>query len=364
MEITINQFVIHNVRKNQEEPEKAEELLDLTDEDIEALGLEIASLFWKKANISYGRFKNSNELFPRRLKEDVIIEAPELGFDDKNFLELSQEATDKIHDEMKSTSGTGGYVAHLGYSKGSSTYYMAALIKNTSAFEIVNLKPEKGFKVDTSKLHQAVNVNIRGMLANLTLSTNEISKARNFIGLLSKSSEPTDYFRDAFASKSHVDNSTASANAPKVVRRMLISEGFSNEVATQAFNIVADYLIENEGKDVTLDKMNNIANSFLVPEHPDKLDYLLEFVKTIDEEIPSSFRSKPASIKKLRKVSYSTSRWSIDIHKDLIGRDGEKSDNKFRYNSDNRSLTIEGLPDELIEQLEQVFDPTELDENE
>lgn len=357
VDITLTQFVIHNVRKDTEEPEKADELLDLEDEDIRGLAEEVVSLFWKKANISYGRFTNTNELFPSQLRGQVIVETPTLTLADDEFFALSKETTDKIHDEMKSTSGTGGYVAYLGYVKAHSTYYMAALIKNTSAFEIINLKPEKGFKVDTSKLHQAININIPNMLSYFNQHSEESSQVKNFIGLLSKTAEPTDYFRNAFASRSFVDNATASENAPKIVRKMLVQVGLPHDKAKQASYDVADYLIENNGKTVTLEKINDIANSYLAPEHSDKLDYLLEYVKTSDKEVPTSFRARSSSIVSLRKVSYSSKRWSVDIHKDLIGKEGDQNNSNFKYNSENCSLTINNLPDELKEQLDNIFNP-------
>lgn len=371
MPIEITNFVIHQIEKNEQGPKKAQQLLDLTKEVNSSLARDIVELYSEKTTIAYGRFSNLGHLFPRSFRENVI-NADKVTINSEQFYSVSCETVEEMSELMKATTGTGGYVAFITYKSAEKPFFISVLIKDTKAYEIENLEPTESFKVDISKLHQAVHININMMHSTLQAEKEEenegeggANKARakpSYIGFLSKSSEPIEYFINAFSCRQHSDNSKASSNAPTAVKRMLLSIGVEKEKAQQAMDETVNFIIENNNKRVSVRSLNNIANKY-IPEDmlEEKEDYFFEYLKQNEIEIPDDFTAKKGSVKRFIRTYYKTPEWSIDIENSLIGlargdeNDEDDDDERmFVYDQDNGRLTLTDIPPELVDKIERA----------
>ncbi|APD87297.1 hypothetical protein BM527_15030 [Alteromonas sp. Mex14] len=345
MSHVVSKFVIHELVKGEDEPRLASELLDVTDNVINDLAEEILELFDKKTSVIYGIFTSHNLKFPKSIKS-----YRDCGNQNTDFLTTSQETMRDMQLAMKNTSGTGGYITFIEYIKQNATYVIAVMIKNTKAFELKELKPKEATRVDTTKLYQAININIDSFIRQH--QTQKQEDLKSYISFVSKAGEPSGYFLDAFSCKANVTPAKATASAPKAARSFLLSVGVEKEKAKEAYYAVVDLLIESAEKPISISKIHRKVNEYL-PEniYENTKDDFLAYAKNEEYQLPDTFQSKGTTARSLRQIKGEGEGWELNFDKDIIGLKGKDVDKSFMYDRDNDILYMPKIPSELKERI-------------
>lgn len=337
----LSKFVIHELVKGEDEPRLADELLDLSDTVISNLALEILELFDKKTSVIYGVFTSNAMKFPQKLKS-----YQDNGTSDTEFLDTTKTTMTDMQLAMKNTSGTGGYITFIEYSKNNSTYLIAVMIKNTKAFELKKLKPKEATRVDTTKLYQAININIDSFIKQHAIK--DLQSLKSYISFISKAGEPSGYFLDAFSCKANVTPAKATSSAPKAAQAYLESIGVDKDTAREAFYQVVDLLIEHAESPISISRIHRKVNEF-IPEniYEDVKDDFLAFAKNEEYQIPDTFQSKGGTARSLRQIKGEGDGWELNFDKDIIGLKGKDVDKSFMYDEANDILYMPEIPHEL-----------------
>lgn len=336
----LSKFIIHELVKGESAPRLADEVLDLNQEVISSLAKQVIELFEKKTSVIYGVFKSSTQDFPNALSLSYQKNQNE------DFISLTRSTMKSMQFAMSNTAGTGGYITFIEYSKGTIDYLLAVMIKNTKAFQLEKLKPKEAVRIDTSKLYQAININMPGYIKSLNKAADD--GVRSYISFISKANEPSGYFLDAFSCKANVTPSKATAAAPRAAQNFLISCGVSKQVAKKAFYEVVDLLIENAEKPISINKIHLKVNQYLPDERYEELkDSFTAFAKSEDYQIPDVFQSKGKTAQGLRQIKGQGEGWELHFDKDMIGLKGKDVKKVFMYDSKLKQLYMPDIPEEL-----------------
>lgn len=342
---TLNRFIIHQLVKGESEPRLAKETLDLNDDTISSLAEKILELFEKKTSVIYGIFRSKTQKFPLELKNSYQDKVS-----DDDFIALTESTMESMQLAMKNTAGTGGYITFIDYSKGINQYLLAVMIKNTKAFQLENLKPKEASRVDTTKLYQAININVQGYIK--TFKAKDDEEIRSYVSFITKANEPSGYFLDAFSCKANVTPSKATTAAPKAAKEFLISCGVDKKTATKAYYDVVDLLIEHSEKPITISKIHRKVNEYIPHDlFEKKKDEFLAFSKDEAYQIPDEFLSKGKTATALRQIKGHGEGWELNFDKEMIGLKDKDVNKTFMYDMKNDLLYMPNLPEQLKDRI-------------
>ena len=272
--INVKRFIIHELIKDKS-PDKASELLDLSEDIVSNLAVNLISIYTKKTTVIWGRF-NEGEQFPKKLLKHIQKD------DDTEFVNLTRSSMDDLAVNMSGTSGTGGYICFVEYESKNRTRMLVSMVKNTEGVRLNNLKPETDIHVDTSKLHQAIDISLTGY----NDSFGKADLVENYLGFVSKKGEPIGYFQNSFSCNPSVTPVMAVNKSLAAVCEYLSEHTSDDSILKSAHRKVLDYYKENSGKTVSLRKINDIVNAHLPEDKEEARDGFLEFSKKDEWQLP------------------------------------------------------------------------------
>lgn len=342
----VRRFVIHELIKNKA-PKISPKLLDLENEFVAKLANNIVEVYHQKVNVVWGRFKPGGE-FPAEVKKLADVKVG-----DGDFKKLAVFSMERLHVEMESTAGTGGYICFIEYKRQGCNYFMVAMIKNTDGIKLDGLVPIGDIHVDLARLYQAININFDLYFKSLKEELN-----KSYLGFIGKKGDPSDYFTDAFSGTDKVNPVQAVTKTHRALQSFLDQYTEDKTVKREAHDTLVSYLNENINKTVSLDKVNEIANAFLPKKHADKKNKFIEYAKSDAWQIPDNFQAAASVVNRLAKIRVSEDDFSLVFRRTKLGVKGNP-DHKQRpiiFDEDNKSVIITGLSADAIASIKEEIE--------
>lgn len=332
----VNRFVVHELVKGGKK-EIAKDLLDLNQEVVAKLAEDIIDIYSKKSAVIWGRFRE-DERFPRDLKSFSVIDS------DEEFLKISESSMDTLSRNMAGTVGTGGFICYVQYESQAKNRFLVAMVKNTEGIRLKDLKPEIDIHVDTSKLHQAISINIDGFVENYQKD----GAVESYLGFVSIKGEPSGYFQDSFSCINNVTPAIAVGKTNGAVCKFLSEIGLEKNKISEARSRLFSYFKENVGKTVTLQKINDLVNSFIPEEMPDKRDGFIEFSKDDEWQIPDHFQAIKGAVDRLTRIGMSNEFVDFKFDRNSLGLKGRDGEKYVMYDEVKKQIVITKVSDELV----------------
>lgn len=103
---------------------------------------------------------------------------------------------------------------------------------------------------------------------------------------------------------------------------------------------------------ISLPEIAAVVNALLPIEHHNAF---IETANSDDYQISDEFEPNLQALKFFKRIKHKTPIWTLDIERRALGRPNSGAD--LVFDEQNRTLTINNLPEELVRQIEDSFAP-------
>lgn len=336
--ITVDAAVIHKLVKSRHGKAtivKRQDVLPLTDA-VKKLVVDIHESYAGRTGKGFGRFDADETNYPtaRIIRETYKTKT-------KSFLAATQELMDVLASKAgQAPLATGGYVimAQLSNSKGSQ-WFTTAIINNVhgSAINDVSLDIVDSEHVDMQNLRVAGRVNIGVWL-------NENSDVR-YVGFLKQRGEVSDYFKLFLGCNELIAAVEETKKLVAVLKGFARISGLDQEKQETFLKSAFDYCIarKKDNEPLNLDSLTNA----IWPDDPTKLQRALT---EGDVEIADGFIPDGRILSTFVKIKAKTKFWSVELDRQAL------VSGQANYDPVKKTLTLSGLPIELIHELNLELD--------
>lgn len=295
---------------------------------IERVVNELYSLYSSKASKAHGRFSQDKENYPT---QTYIEEFHKGGYQD--FLGLTEKLMKTLTAQARRKAGaTGGHVLFAHLERESGVYLMVAIINDklgallTKEFDIADVH-----HLDLDGFRFAGRVNITAWL----------EEADRYIGFLKGKGDVAEYFKEFLGCDTTVQDIKDTKTLIQVLEKFsdpsngLVKD--KHQFLQRAYQICERHVRES----IPLD-FETFANE-LYPEKPDELSKALG---NPDLALGDGFVPSRRALSALVRFRAKTSDWSVEFDRSALVT------GKIVYDPEKRTITLNELPAELVEELE------------
>lgn len=232
---------------------------------------------------------------------------------------------------------------------------LIAMIKQKGGIQLdENYVPIGVVEVDMSKLSQAADIRIQNFIDNADIEVgNDEENPENYLSFLSQrdSEEASSYFIEALGCVIGISPKKATTSIFQAVTDFIENNQDLKSYKKIAREKICEYLTQqNEaGVVATLDDIAHVVRSILPPELVSQTDNFENFLNGEKYKIPSEFFVHQDALKRFSKINVETEEMQLKFNRAIIG----KTENaKVYYDKESKSLTIKGLTDKIIAQLD------------
>lgn len=259
--------------------------------------------------------------------------------DKSPFIPLTNSIMDrlKIHID-KENFATGGHLLFIDFTNNDRHWFMVVMIKDKKGFlftEDLNLQDVKELELD--KLHQAVRVDIDKWHENHEKSYLTFIK--------SGAGDVANYFLNTIGCSDTVPSKEVTKSVLRAIETVC-EKAQLNFHQTRAVKDKACNYMEENPFGVSLPGICNIVDTCL-PE--DFWGDFLAVANSEDYQVSETFEPNKQVLSSHRRIKYDADHWKLAIDKDAIGRPGSNLD--VIFDSEENSLTITNIPEELVTEL-------------
>ncbi|MCL6416064.1 nucleoid-associated protein YejK [Aestuariirhabdus sp. Z084] len=295
--------------------------------ELEGLLADLTQSYNSKNGKAYGCFNDDSE-FSQLLKSALSNEI--------DFVEFSREAMKQLKTQIdQSNFATGGYLLFIQYKQALTDYLMVLMLNNTDAVTVdEQLEINSSQYLDLSRLHMAARINI-GEWQNNATATRYISflKPRN-------NRKVSDYFRDFIGCNETGDSKKETEQLLSTFEEYCNEEAFESdkgeELKRKAFEYCNDQA--KNGESVFIKELSG----YLDEEEP---DHFARFVNTRDYDVVEEVQPEKSQLQQLVRYSGRAKGLSLSFNAHHLG-------DTVRYDSEQQTLTITNIPDNLKKQLQ------------
>lgn len=340
-DIEVTNIVVHKINKIGGQKATA---LKLRDKELKIDKQEIYFVadtrksFQKKSRPTYGIFdiKDAYNDFHVQLKAYVD--------DSIDFLTFTQKSMEYYENQIqKSAPATGAFVvfANYIYKDNNDRYLLIFSINNNNGYNLdeEELNIRQILNLDLSKLDVAALVNISRWQK---FEGGDEEGIRTYLAFIKGKKKLSDYFLDFIGCADKSTNTDSSKLLLSALNKYFDEEGYTKEEIKTRKKAIYDYcqtcIVEK--KEVLLDQI-----SYLVNENDP--EGFATFASDEKYGVGEIVKPDNAVLRSLQYIDYRSPDLTISFSKTKLNR------REIIYNSQNKSLTIKGLPKDLIDQLEQ-----------
>lgn len=329
----IEKAIVHELQKERHQQstlsERDNELV--VDETLSTLVEAIRKKYTTNGK-AYGRFKEDQNSYPvsRILNEHLD--------NTKSFVDFTKEAMGVFKSKIDGQQlATGGYVLFVIYNTNGTRYLIIIMLNDQSGATIDpnTLEINDATHLDLSHLHLAARIDINKWLGN------QVEKYLSFVKAKSSTNSVSQYFREFIGCDDFVDSKNETQNLLKIVRDYCQNQDFNSDECINFKQSVFDYCNEKRksGQPVYLEQLSHALDE----DNPD--DFLV-FANNDNYTLSNVFDIHSNTLVQLKRFKGKDKRLNIAFDSELLG-------DRIIYNREQGSLTINELPDDLKQQLDE-----------
>lgn len=255
-----------------------------------------------------------------------------------DFLSFSTTAVEHLTRLMEESNlTTGGHTLFCHYQQGMTDYLVIALVQETEAVtmtEELNLLTIKRLDLDHIRLAARINIS--------EWQTNRQSK--QYISYLKgkQGRRLNDYFRDFIGCHEGIDAPSETRTLLKAFSDFVESEDLPEEEAREKTHTLVSYSMAQTklGEPITLDELSELIDE----EQPKAL---ADFIRDKDYGLSPTIPADKKTLNKFRRFTGRAEGLSISFEQHLLG-------SKIEFDATGGTLTLRGLPTQLVDQLKQA----------
>ena len=284
-----------------------------------------------KAGKGWGFFHAQSGAFP-------LSDWLQAFIDGGDFIEFSRTAVEHLTNLMEESNlSVGGHALFAHYQQGMTEYLVIALLQHSESVTVnadLSVTPSK--HLDFGSINLATRINISEWRNN--------PQSRQYISYLkgSKGRKATDYFRDFIGCQEGIDGPGETRTLLKAFSDFVESEDVPEESAREKTSTLVSYSMAQAklGEPITLDELSE-----LIDEDRPKAFY--DFIRNKDYGLSPEIPADKRTLNQFRRFTGRTEGLSISFEAHLLG-------SKIEFDKDTGTLTVRGLPTQLIDQLKRA----------
>ena len=258
--------------------------------------------------------------------------------DGGDFIEFSRAAVEHLTKLMEESNlSVGGHVLFAHYQQGMTDYLVIALLQHSEGITVgadLSVTPSKHLDFGTISL--AARINISEWRSN--------PKSRQYISFLkgSKSRKATNYFRDFIGCQEGVDGPGETRTLLKAFSDFVTAEDMHEDSAREKTQTLVSYSMAQAkiGEPMSLNELSE-----LIDEDRPKAFY--DFIRNKDYGLSPEIPTDKRTLNQFRRFTGRTEGLSISFEAHMLG-------SKVEYDKTVDTLTLRGLPTQLIDQLKRA----------
>lgn len=378
MSLVINHVVVHELLKEKDKAPQPSKIVDNVlptgNPIVIKLVQGVSDIYGKKNNSAdYGIFTDSGThgTFPQNFSKYHSKQNP----DASTFIKQSKDVMkDLYRSVINNMPATGGYIVFADYFSANERFFVIAMLKDKSGLRMSkNLIPEELDTIDLNHLHQAARISYK-KYSNFLTATDKEKMELNYLSFVSPASSKkvAGYFITSLGCK----KGTASAQATKLIvsetakffreTKEIGNETYRKQTSKKVKDKIISYLHEciDTGTTAKLSKINSIAREFFPSEDANTIEDLSsalhERLNSEEIGIPNEFSVNKNEVDKYTTIKHESSNWKLEFK---ISSLGYNENAEVQYSKDNKSLTINNIPEKLRESIEKDLAELGLSEN-
>lgn len=256
----------------------------------------------------------------------------------EDFTSFSREAVEHLTSLMEESNlSVGGHVLFAHYQQGMTDYLAIALLNQSDSVTVTDtLDVTPSRHLDLSKIHLAARINLSEWQNN--------KQSKQYISFIKGKNgrKATDYFRDFIGCLEGVDGPSETRMLLKAFSDFVESEDLPEESARERTKTLIDYAtIQTKiGEPMVLEELS----TYLDEENPRAFfDHIRNKDYGLSTEIPADKRT----INQFRRFTGRAEGLSISFESHLLG-------SKVEFDEEGGTLTLRGLPTQLVDQLKRA----------
>ena len=255
-----------------------------------------------------------------------------------DFTAFSHTAVEHLTKLMEESNlSVGGHALFAHYQQGMTDYLIVALLQHSEGVTVhddLSVTPSK--HLDFGNINLAARINISEWRSN--------PKSRQYISYLnsSKGRKATDYFRDFIGCQEGVDGPGETRTLLKAFSDFVESEDVPEESAREKTQALVSYSMAQAkiGEPITLEELSE-----LIDEDRPKAFY--DFIRNKDYGLSPEIPADKRTLNQFRRFTGRAEGMSISFEQHLLG-------SKIEFNKEAGTLTLRGLPTQLVDQLKRT----------
>ena len=259
---------------------------------------------------------------------------------EKTFTEFSRIAVEHLQKLMEESNlSVGGHVLFAHYQQGMTDYLAIALLHHSEGVAVnaeLDVTPSR--HLDLSQLHLAARINISEWRNN--------QNSKQYISFIKgkNGKKVSDYFRDFIGCQEGVDGPGETRTLLKAFSDFVESEDLPEEAAREKTQTLVEYATSQTkaGEPVTLEELSS-----LIDEDRPKAFY--DHIRNKDYGLSPEIPADKRTLNQFRRFTGRAEGLSISFEAHLLG-------SKIEYDEEAGTLTIKGLPTQLMDQLKRRKD--------
>ena len=259
---------------------------------------------------------------------------------EKTFTEFSRVAVEHLQKLMEESNlSVGGHVLFAHYQQGMTDYLAIALLHHSEGVAVnaeLDVTPSR--HLDLSQLHLAARVNLSEWRNN--------QNSKQYISFIKgkNGKKVSDYFRDFIGCQEGVDGPGETRTLLKAFSDFVESEDLPEEAAREKTQTLVEYATSQTkaGEPVTLEELSS-----LIDEDRPKAFY--DHIRNKDYGLSPEIPADKRTLNQFRRFTGRAEGLSISFEAHLLG-------SKIEYDEEAGTLTIKGLPTQLMDQLKRRKD--------
>lgn len=255
-----------------------------------------------------------------------------------DFLKFSTIAVEhlvKLMEESNLT--TGGHALFCHYQQGLTEYLVIALVQETEAVtmtEELSLLTIK--RLDLDHIRLAARINLSEWKGN--------PQSKQYISYIKgkQGRRINEYFRDFIGCQEGVDGPGETRTLLKAFSDFVESEDLGEESAREKTNTLVSYSMAQAklGEPITLGELSELIDE-------DRPKNFYDFIKAKDYALSDTLPPDKKTLNKFRRFTGRAEGMSISFEAHLLG-------DKIKFDEEDGTLTLRGLPTQLTEQLKRA----------
>ena len=333
MNVSATNIILHSLNYNSEgvlQCKMREGELPISP-SIEQFVMDLHRSYQSKSNKAYAYFADDAEksqVFQRALKEELNGELDFVGF--------SQQAAGRLVDELKEHDfAEEGVLLVSKYSWTTSDYLLVALLQNNQSISVnENLELQVSQHIETSKIQLVARIDLT-LLQRDPEANRYISFIKGRVGR-----KVSDFFLDFMGAKEGFDAKVQNQGLLKAVEEFCEKQELPTEQKQEVREVTFNYCKEQikEGQDIDL---SNLSDEFKSTSSLEGSFY--DFVSE-DYQLEENFPADKTLVRKLTKYVGQGGGMNISFDQKHLGT-------SIKYDEASDTLTIQGIPPNLREQL-------------